>query len=42
LSGYLVREDGREVIFVILSNGAGLGTQIMRSTIDDIVRVLAR
>jgi D-alanyl-D-alanine carboxypeptidase/D-alanyl-D-alanine-endopeptidase (penicillin-binding protein 4) len=42
LSGYLVREDGREVIFVILSNGAGLGEETMRSTIDDVVRVLAR
>jgi len=42
LSGYLVREDGREVIFVILSNGAGLDEETMRSTIDDVVRVLAR
>jgi D-alanyl-D-alanine carboxypeptidase/D-alanyl-D-alanine-endopeptidase (penicillin-binding protein 4) len=42
LSGYLVREDGQEVIFVILSNGAGLDEDTMRSTIDDVVRVLAR
>ena len=42
LSGYLVREDGQEVIFVILSNGAGLDQDTMRSTTDDVVRVLAR
>jgi D-alanyl-D-alanine carboxypeptidase/D-alanyl-D-alanine-endopeptidase (penicillin-binding protein 4) len=42
LSGFLVRDDGREVIFVILSNGAGLDGDTMRSTIDDVVRVLAR
>jgi D-alanyl-D-alanine carboxypeptidase/D-alanyl-D-alanine-endopeptidase (penicillin-binding protein 4) len=42
LSGYLVRGDGQEVIFVILSNGAGLDEDTMRSTIDDVVRVLAR
>ncbi|MGE0160903.1 MAG: D-alanyl-D-alanine carboxypeptidase [Gemmatimonadales bacterium] len=42
LAGYLVRGDGRDVIFVILSNGGGLGGQTMRSTIDGIVRVLAR
>jgi D-alanyl-D-alanine carboxypeptidase/D-alanyl-D-alanine-endopeptidase (penicillin-binding protein 4) len=42
LSGYLVREDGSEVVFSILSNGSGLSTQDMRDTIDDVVRVLAR
>jgi D-alanyl-D-alanine carboxypeptidase/D-alanyl-D-alanine-endopeptidase (penicillin-binding protein 4) len=42
LSGYLVREDGQELIFVILSNGAGLDQEAMRSVIDDVVRVLAR
>jgi D-alanyl-D-alanine carboxypeptidase/D-alanyl-D-alanine-endopeptidase (penicillin-binding protein 4) len=42
LSGYLVRESGQEVIFSILSNGAGLGAAPVRATIDEIVRILAR
>ena len=42
LSGYLVRNDGRELIFAILSNGAGLDEETMRSTIDQVVRTLAR
>jgi len=42
LSGYLVREDGRRVIFSILSNGSGLPAEEMRDAIDGVVRVLAR
>lgn len=42
LSGYLVRDDGREVIFSILSNGSGLPSSQVRAAIDDVVRVLAR
>ncbi len=42
LSGYLVRENGREVIFSILTNGSGLPSSYVRAAIDDIVRVLAR
>ncbi len=42
LSGYLVRDDGSEVIFSILSNGSGLPASRMRAAIDDVVRALAR
>jgi D-alanyl-D-alanine carboxypeptidase/D-alanyl-D-alanine-endopeptidase (penicillin-binding protein 4) len=42
LSGYLVREDGREVIFSILSDGSALRPAAMRATLDDVVHVLAR
>jgi D-alanyl-D-alanine carboxypeptidase/D-alanyl-D-alanine-endopeptidase (penicillin-binding protein 4) len=42
LSGYLVRNDGREVVFSILSNGSGLPASQVRAAIDDVVRVLAR
>ncbi len=41
LSGYLVREDGREVVFSILSNGSGLPSSRVRAAIDDVVRLLA-
>ncbi len=42
LSGYLVREDGQEVAFSILSNGSGMPASRVRRAIDDIVRALAR
>jgi D-alanyl-D-alanine carboxypeptidase/D-alanyl-D-alanine-endopeptidase (penicillin-binding protein 4) len=42
LSGYLVGNDGRRVIFAILSNGSALPAETMRATIDDVVRGLAR
>ena len=42
LSGYLVRENGQEVIFSILTNGSGLPSSYVRTAIDDIVRALAR
>jgi len=41
LSGYLVRDDGREVVFSILSNGSGLPSSRVRATIDEVVAVLA-
>ncbi len=42
LSGYLVRENGQEVAFSILSNGSGLPASRVRRAIDEIVRALAR
>lgn len=42
LSGYLVRDDGREVVFSILTNGSGLPSSQVRSAIDEIVSILAR
>jgi D-alanyl-D-alanine carboxypeptidase/D-alanyl-D-alanine-endopeptidase (penicillin-binding protein 4) len=42
LSGYLVRDDGREIIFSILTNGSGLPSSRVRAAIDDVVRSLAR
>ena len=42
LSGYLVRRDGREIVFSILTNGSGLPASRVRRAIDEIVRALAR
>jgi D-alanyl-D-alanine carboxypeptidase/D-alanyl-D-alanine-endopeptidase (penicillin-binding protein 4) len=42
LSGYLVREDGEEVVFSILTNASGLPSSYVRDAIDDIVRALSR
>ena len=42
LSGYLVRDDGREIVFSILTNGSGLPSSRVRASIDDVVRGLAR
>jgi D-alanyl-D-alanine carboxypeptidase/D-alanyl-D-alanine-endopeptidase (penicillin-binding protein 4) len=42
LSGYLVRDDGREVVFSVLTNGSGLPSSRVRDAIDDVVRSLAR
>lgn len=42
LSGYLVREDGREIVFSILTNGSGLPSSQVRRAIDDVVEILAR
>lgn len=42
LSGYLVRDDGREVVFSVLTNGSGLPASRVRAAIDDVVRSLAR
>ncbi|MGD8320716.1 MAG: D-alanyl-D-alanine carboxypeptidase/D-alanyl-D-alanine-endopeptidase, partial [Gemmatimonadota bacterium] len=41
LSGYLVRDDGSEVIFSLLSNGSGLPSARVRAALDNVVRVLA-
>jgi D-alanyl-D-alanine carboxypeptidase/D-alanyl-D-alanine-endopeptidase (penicillin-binding protein 4) len=42
LSGYLVTDGGRELIFSILSNGANLPSSAVRARIDTLVRELAR
>ena len=42
LSGYLIRDDGTDVIFSILSNGSGLSASSVHAAIDDVVTVLAR
>ena len=42
LSGYLVRDDGSEIVFSILSNGSGLSSSVVRAAIDDVVRQFAR
>lgn len=42
LSGYLVRDNGQEIAFSILSNGSGLPASRVRQSIDEIVRLLAR
>lgn len=42
LSGYLVRDNGQEVIFSILTNASGLPASQVRQAIDEIVRGLAR
>jgi AraC-like DNA-binding protein len=41
LSGHLVGDDGREVVFSILSNGSGLASPWVRDAIDDVVKVPA-
>lgn len=41
LSGYLVRNNGQEVIFSVLTNGSGLPASRLRPVIDEIIRVLA-
>jgi D-alanyl-D-alanine carboxypeptidase len=42
LSGYLVTDGGRQVVFSILTNGSGLPAASVRSAMDDVVRILAR
>ena len=42
LSGYLVRDDGREVVFAIMTNGSGLPSRIVRDAIDAVVAEIAR
>ena len=41
LSGYLVRADGQDVIFSILTNGSGPATNRVKQAIDELVRILA-
>jgi serine-type D-Ala-D-Ala carboxypeptidase/endopeptidase (penicillin-binding protein 4) len=41
LSGYLVRRDGRELVFVILTNAGNQSAGGIRRGIDDVVRAIA-
>ena len=41
LSGYLVRDNGQEIAFSILSNASGMPASRVRGAIDEIVRALA-
>jgi D-alanyl-D-alanine carboxypeptidase/D-alanyl-D-alanine-endopeptidase (penicillin-binding protein 4) len=41
LSGYLVTDQGREVVFSILTNGSGLPASLVRDSMDRLVRTLA-
>ena len=42
LSGYLRRDNGREMVFVILTGGSGMESSDVRRALDDLVRELAR
>jgi serine-type D-Ala-D-Ala carboxypeptidase/endopeptidase (penicillin-binding protein 4) len=42
LSGYLVSNDGRPLLFAVMSNAANLPAGQIRRTIDDVVREMAR
>lgn len=42
LSGYLVRDDGSEIVFSVLTNGSGLPSSRVRAAVDEVVRELAR
>lgn len=42
LSGYVISDSGRELIFSILTNGSGLRSGMVRRAIDQIVRAIAR
>ena len=41
LSGYLIADDGRELIFSILSNGSGISSGIVRRGMDRVVETMA-
>ena len=42
LSGFITTNNGRPVTFVIMTNGTGLSSAIVRRATDDIVRAIAR
>ena len=42
LSGYLVTDSGREIIFSVLTNGSGLSSTPVRAAIDQVVQAVAR
>ncbi|HZD79054.1 MAG TPA: D-alanyl-D-alanine carboxypeptidase/D-alanyl-D-alanine-endopeptidase, partial [Actinomycetota bacterium] len=42
LTGYLVADSGREIVFSLLSNGSGLPSGTVRAGMDEVVRILAR
>jgi D-alanyl-D-alanine carboxypeptidase/D-alanyl-D-alanine-endopeptidase (penicillin-binding protein 4) len=42
LSGYVVSESGRDIIFSIMTNASGVSSASVRNAIDAIVRVIAR
>ncbi len=41
ISGYLVRDDGTELVFSVLTNGTGLPADLVREAMDEVVRTLA-
>jgi D-alanyl-D-alanine carboxypeptidase/D-alanyl-D-alanine-endopeptidase (penicillin-binding protein 4) len=42
LSGYLVADDGRDLIFSVLTNGSGLPSGLVRRGIDQVVAAASR
>jgi serine-type D-Ala-D-Ala carboxypeptidase/endopeptidase (penicillin-binding protein 4) len=42
LAGYLTAENGREILFAILTNGSGVPAAVMRAAIDEVVLTIAR
>jgi len=40
LSGYLIADDGRTLIFSVLTNGSGIGSSAVRAAIDRVVQAM--